>query len=277
MTAPAATNERLGGAPAKEPTPLSPPPDRVVHLTISGDLGSGKSTVARLISEKLNMGILSTGDIHRSIARSLSMSALDANHAAESDPTIDDKIDSTTVKLSQESKTPVIFDSRMAWHFVENAVRVRLVVDPAVAAQRVLLRAATDVESYGSLDEAVSGLNKRSESEIRRFIDTYGVDISDLRHYQLVIDTSDASPAEVASEIVTVFRQPAPTRTQLRLSPTRIVSAARRQGGAGTTGDIIVDYRRPVFHAVSGNEKLARAVSLGKHLEQAILQSPASE
>jgi cytidylate kinase len=223
------------------------------------------------------MNILNTGDIHRSIARSLSMSALDANYVAESDPTIDDKIDSTTVKLARESKTPVIFDSRMAWHFVKNAVRVRLVVDPSVAAQRVLLRAATDVESYDSLDEVASGLRKRSESEIRRFIDTYGVDISDLRHYQLVIDTSDASPAEVASEIVTVFRQPAPTQTQLRLSPTRIVSAAQLLGEAGMADDIIVEYRRPVFYAVSGSDKLARAVSLGKHLEQAILQATASQ
>ena len=251
---------------------LRPSSGPVVHLTISGDLGSGKSTVARLVSEELGIRILSTGDIHRSIARSLGISALDANYVAESDPTIDEKIDGTTVMLARESDTPVIFDSRMAWHFVENAVRVRMVVDPAVAAERVLKREATDVESYRSLEEVASGLKMRSESEIRRFIDTYGVDISDLHHYQLVIDTSDASPEEVAREVVAAFRGPSSPTTQLRLSPIRIVPSPSL-GDASKDGEIVVEYRRPVFWAVSGSDKLARAINRGKHLEQAVLQS----
>jgi len=237
------------------------------HLTISGDLGSGKSTVARIISGALGMEILSTGDIHRTIARELNTTALGANYVAEADPSIDERIDSTTVRVAREAAAPLIFDSRMAWHFVENALRVRLLVDPGVAARRVLSR-ATDVESYESEAHAAAGLVERSDSEIRRFRDTYGVDISDLRNYQLVIDTSDASPQEVADAIVTMLGEAAPASPQLRLSPARVVSPT---GAGHAGGDLVVEYERPVFVAVAGTDRLAEAVRTGRHLEPAQL------
>jgi len=43
-------------------------------LTITGDLGSGKSTVAKLVSEKLKLKYYSTGSIFRKIACRLQFS-----------------------------------------------------------------------------------------------------------------------------------------------------------------------------------------------------------
>ncbi|MDR0283774.1 MAG: cytidylate kinase family protein [Propionibacteriaceae bacterium] len=238
------------------PTTSQPP----YHLTISGDLGSGKSTGAQLIAAALDLDVLSTGDIHRSIARARGMSALGANYAAEADPTIDEQIDSTTVRVAREAAKPIVFDSRMAWFFVENALRVRLVVDPAVAATRVLARAATDVESYTSLTDVATSLAERAEVELRRYLETYGVDIADLTHFDLVIDTSEATPGEVADEIIAALGRPRPERTVLRLSPARVVPRPEAARG----GELMVEFVRPVFYAVAGVDELA--TGKGQHL-----------
>lgn len=106
------------------------------HIAINGELGSGKSSVARRLAETYGMRLVSTGDVQRSIAKSLNMTTLETNWLAEKDAMIDAQVDSVTKELGS-SQEPIIFDSRMAWKMVPTAFRVRLIVDTDVAAIRL--------------------------------------------------------------------------------------------------------------------------------------------
>ena len=62
-------------------------------ITISGQLGSGKSTIAQMISKQLGWMYYSTGMAQRSIAQEKGITTTELNRLAISDPTIDAQID----------------------------------------------------------------------------------------------------------------------------------------------------------------------------------------
>lgn len=180
--------------------------ERKTVITIAGDLGSGKSTVAALVAAGLDARSLSTGDIQRALAASLGLTTLELNEYAETHPEIDERIDNETRKLAF-STFPFVFDSRMAWHFIPDSFKVCLLAEASVAADRVLqAQSSRREERYGSFDEARSALLRRRKSETTRFLTLYGVDCSNPRNYDLVIDTSNIGADAAASLLVSSFR-----------------------------------------------------------------------
>jgi predicted cytidylate kinase len=174
--------------------------DRII-ITISGDLGSGKSTLSRLIAEKLELKRYSTGDIQRSIAASMNMTSLELNRLAEKDPEIDRRIDEGTVQIASENDR-LVLDSRLAWHFVPYSFKIFLSVDEMVGAKRIMGAGRGSVEQYQTVEEAISLLRQRRESEDKRFKELYNADPVDFRNYDLVVDSSVATPAAVESTVL---------------------------------------------------------------------------
>ena len=86
-------------------------------ITITGHLGSGKSTIAKMLSKELGFTHYSTGDAQREIARQMGLTTLELNHLADHDASIDEKIDGVFKTLDASGKAYVI-DSRLAWHFM---------------------------------------------------------------------------------------------------------------------------------------------------------------
>ena len=101
-------------------------------ITISGMLGSGKSTVARLLADKLGYTYYSTGDAQREIARARGVTTLELNRIADTDPTIDEAIDGVFKRFNAVPNKNFVIDSRMAFFFIPNSLKVKLNVDVAV-------------------------------------------------------------------------------------------------------------------------------------------------
>ena len=96
-----------------------------MHITITGRLGSGKSTVCRIFSNKYGYEIYSTGTIHRKIAAEKGISALEMNELMAKDLSFDHMIDDAVTRISRENRDrTLIFDSRMAWHFACDSFKV---------------------------------------------------------------------------------------------------------------------------------------------------------
>src|SRR5258708_916135 len=132
------------------------------QISINGSLGSGKTTVGRRLSEEREWEYYSTGSVQRNIAQAMGITTLELNHIAETDRSIDERIDSIFKSLS--SKENVVADSRMAWHFMPDSFRIRLVVSPEEAADRVLRDTARDAEKYASSLVAIRDIEARTKS-----------------------------------------------------------------------------------------------------------------
>lgn len=218
-------------------------------IALSGDLGSGKTAVSEVLADRLGLRRVSTGDLQRSIAHELGMTTLELNKYSETHPEIDDRIDGM-LRDMERSGEAVVLDSRLAWHFVPSAFKVHLVVDPTTAAERILSRPGGAVEEYASLDEAIAKLTARRESERRRFVDLYDIDITLWRNYDLVVDTTQAPIDEVAGTICEVLAGgvPADERPALRLAPHRLLPTADAATlDVGETAYVEAEIRRDGF------------------------------
>jgi cytidylate kinase len=170
-------------------------------ISLAGDLGSGKSTVAKIITERTGATYYATGAIMREVARRYGMDIAEFNVYAETHPETDHEIDDGLVRLSDDPRD-LIIDSRMAWHFTKNTFRVYMTTEPEISAARIMA-AKRDVESFGSLEETAAQIVRRRASEKKRYQELYGVDLTDLSNYTLIVDTSYATPEEVAEVILT--------------------------------------------------------------------------
>ena len=174
-------------------------------ISLAGDLGSGKSTVAKILLEALGAEYYSTGSIVRSIAERMGMTIGELNVYMETHPEIDTEVDDGLVALASDPRALVI-DSRMAWHFTKDTFKVYLSTDVETAAARIW-NAQRVCEHASTLDETIVCTKERRASEKKRYSEKYGVDITDLTNYSLIVDTTYATPDEVAAVILSAFEQ----------------------------------------------------------------------
>jgi cytidylate kinase len=176
-----------------------------MRVTLSGTLGSGKSTVGKELARRLNIPYISTGHMFRELGQISSLDALQTNLEAETNRALDDAVDNKVRDLNKTLPDFVI-DSRMAWHFVDHALKVFLSVSPEVAARRVMQDNTRATERYPSFEAALEGLRARRESELKRYKRLYGVDIEDPSNYDMWIVTDNTTVPEVADRILRRLR-----------------------------------------------------------------------
>jgi cytidylate kinase len=150
------------------------------------------------------------------------MSVADFNIYMETHPEIDREIDDGLVALSDEDKL-LIIDSRLAWHFTRGTFKVYLSTDIVTSALRIMHANRQD-EHKSTLEETIDCTRTRRESEKKRYKEQYGVNIKDLLNYDLIVDTTEATPIQVAECIVEGFNRWLSDREYkaVMLSPERI-------------------------------------------------------
>lgn len=174
-----------------------------VKISISGDLGSGKSAVSALLCERFHAEYYSTGRIQRDLANKLNVSTYELNTLMEQNPQYDNYIDDALKLLEHENKNFII-DSRMAWHFVPSAFSVYLSVALETSAERIL-NANRHEEQYADREEAMNKIILRRKSEKSRYMQLYGVDVTDLTNYDCVIDTTTLTIENAAEKIIEAY------------------------------------------------------------------------
>ncbi len=173
-----------------------------MHITITGRLGSGKSTAAKLLVAKHGYSYYSTGTIMRELAKEAGIGILEYNQRCVDDPTEDRKIDDRTRAFAIEHKDEnLVFDSRMAWFFAPDTFKVYVTVDPAVAASRVNIDPRPGEPD--SAEEIYCELEERSRVEQARFIKFYGegADYYNWQNFNLIVDSTNRTAEEVADVI----------------------------------------------------------------------------
>jgi CMP/dCMP kinase len=171
-------------------------------ISISGKAGSGKSTVAKLLSEKMGLGHYSSGDFMRDIAKEHKLTLLELSKLAEKETWIDKELDIRQKKLGKTEDNFVI-DGRLSWHFIPKSIKIYLDVDDKVAVSRIWGdKINRKEESYNDIKELTKKLKQRQASEIKRYKQYYNLNYHDKKNYDLIIDTSDLTPNSIVKKII---------------------------------------------------------------------------
>ncbi len=184
-------------------------------ITISGVPGSGKSTVAKLVAQRLGFKHHSAGDFMREIAEKRGVSLLELGKIAEKDRSIDKELDERTIQLGKKEDN-FVMDSRLAYNFIPESFKVFLMVDEKAAAKRIFSdikskKTGRKVEKESTtLAATLASIRKRKKSEQQRYRKYYGLNPYDTKQYDLVIDTTNLQPEGVAQKIAAASKNESP-------------------------------------------------------------------
>ncbi len=172
-------------------------------ITISGMPGSGKTTVGKIIAEKLNYNFFSAGELRGKIALDRGLTLDELNRLGETDKTTDTTVDEYQKKLGQENDNFVI-EGRLSWLFIPNSYKIFLDCDSKTAADRLIKsREQRPDESLPADPEKVRDIiEKRVQSDTKRYSAFYNVDYKDPKHYDLVLDTAELKSANQTADLV---------------------------------------------------------------------------
>lgn len=172
-------------------------------ITLGGLPGSGKTTVARILADKLKMEYINAGDIFRNLAAKKGMTLEEFGFFAERNPNIDKAIDKKLLEIARRDN--VILEGRLAGIMLElndvEALKVWLEAPLDVRVKRISGRDTKSTEA------ALADTQMREKSEWDRYYNIYHVDIRDLSVYNLVIKTQDRTPEDIADEIIKKFNE----------------------------------------------------------------------
>ena len=237
-----------------------------MNITITGNLGSGKSSIGKVLKEK-GYEIESTGNIFRELAMEKGLSVEEFNKQVNEatrrgDRSVDQMIDDTTARIGRE-RDNIMFDSRLAWNFVPDSFKVFVITDIDEASRRVFNDSVrANSESYESQEACKKALVHRQEMESVRFKEIYEIDYYDMSNYNFVIESTNAAPAEIAEEILSKMEsyQKGEFTKLMELNPSSIFVGTE----AEKSGDIIVNELNGTWFIKSGVEKLSQAISEGR-------------
>ena len=237
----------------------------MINITIAGDLGSGKSTVANHLINNINYRIESAGLIFRRLAEQHGMSAKEFNQFIESNPKYDNMVDDT-IKEMGEKEENIIFDSRLAWYFVPKSFKIYMYVDVDTATERIFNDKGRVSESYSDMATAKKEIIERRESEVLRYKTFYNIDINNYSNYDFIIDTSHATKDEVNDAVLSNFRafEQGKDYDRILLSPKNLIM--ENETATDASDDIEIEKRDGKFYVVKGIAKVRAALQEGKNL-----------
>ena len=164
-------------------------------ITLSGHIGSGKSSVASILSELTGYRSYSGGYFFRKKAEEMKLSIAEFNTLMENDATEDRKLNRMIGTFMTENKD-LIIESRLAgWIAKEHEIQAfKVFLD---APMDVRVKRVQEREGPHHVEEMV----QRENSENKRFIEFFGYDMDDTSIYDAVIDTTEGNADYVAKKI----------------------------------------------------------------------------
>lgn len=168
--------------------------------------GSGKSSTGKALSTLLGYERYSSGDFFREMAAKRGITVEEINTQAEHDTAIDHKTDAWIKE--KRTRENLIIDSRLAFHWIPDAFKVFLKLDPQIAAERTFAHIKSEGrvgQDAVSIDDAYEKMLARIESERKRYEALYGLDYTNESNYNLVVDTGSSDLPTVTKTVAEAY------------------------------------------------------------------------
>jgi cytidylate kinase len=165
-----------------------------VRIAISGKSGCGNTTVSKLVSESLGLRFINF--TFRSLAVEKGKSLLEILALAAEDDSWDKELDTRQVALARENRGCVLGSRLAIWMLEEADLKVYLKAKGETRARRIMNREGGTLESVAAFTE------ERDRQDHERYLRIYHIDNDDYAFADLIIDTDDISPSQIADLII---------------------------------------------------------------------------
>ena len=181
-------------------------------ITISGTPGSGKSTIAKILEQKLAAVRIYVGGMRRELAREKGMTLVELNEYAKTHPETDVDVDTKAAAearwLAKTGKM-ILVEGRTQYHFLPESIKIYIKVDLEEGARRIwndLQQTKTQQErnegSIASFEEMKKRIVQREDDDAKRYKKYYGIDHRNEKQYDLVIDTTTITAQQGAKKVL---------------------------------------------------------------------------
>lgn len=174
-----------------------------VKVIVSWLAGAWKSSIIQYIVKKLGYETHDIGQIFRAKAIAKGLTVDQYDKLVEQHPEEDIEIDNEFKDFLQKTKKDCIVSWRVWFHFLPEALSLRLDVNPKEWARRVFMQDRGKQErKYKNVDEAMKANEDRMERLKNRLMKIYNVDFTDKKNYKKIIQTDGKSIEQTAQEIM---------------------------------------------------------------------------
>jgi cytidylate kinase, putative len=154
-----------------------------VKITISGQAGSGKTSVSKELSKITGFKMISAGEIFRDMAEEKKMSLEAFSKYAEERPKIDMLIDERQIELSNKFKDCIAEGRLSGWKIEDADLKIWLSAPLKTRLKRIMGR---EGKGYNAVLKETRGRENDGRMRYKKF---YGIDLDDLSIYDLIINT----------------------------------------------------------------------------------------
>lgn len=186
-------------------------------MTISGTPGSGKSTIAKILQQKLSAERIYVGGIRRELARKKGMTLVELNEYAKTHPETDVDVDKEAAaearKLDKSGKT-VIVEGRTQYYFLPESLKIFIKVDEEEGTGRIwkdLQNEQTRTErnegDITSLEQMKKRIRQRATEDNKRYLKYYGINPADESQYDFILDTTKITAEEGTEKILKYIKE----------------------------------------------------------------------
>lgn len=174
-------------------------------IAISGNPGSGKSTVAKKLAKKLDWPRFYGGGIRRMKAQSLGITLAEYNKLGEKSISTDLGVDNYLKKIARQHKNCII-ESRTAWRFLPESIKIFIDVDEKIGAKRVLAELKkhnkrNEDKKLNTLKAVLISHRQRKQSDDKRYQKYYNFKIFDKNNYDFILDTTNLNKKQVFDQV----------------------------------------------------------------------------
>ena len=177
-------------------------------ITIGGNMGAGKTTLANNLANELHYQQLYVGGIFRDMAAEKKLSIEQFYAQLKEDPAVEQAVDQRQAMMMRE-KDDLIVQGRVAWYFAKSSpfkvFNILLTVSFVVGVERV-------GEKKGNVgktaDEVAVATGEREKMERERYKMLYGIENHlDPKQYDFVLDTTSLTEQEMLDKVLSAIKK----------------------------------------------------------------------